>query len=169
MHIQDRFLARVDASGVCWEWVGNKSTDGYGRFYAEGKYYGAHRYAWTMLVGPITEGYELDHLCMNPACVDPDHLEPVTPEENRRRKQSDGSKIAAQRRTHCKRGHLLAGDNLKKVPPSIQTKCPTARLCRECGKIADRAIYAKFKEQRKAKQREYNARKKLERNTTVVA
>jgi hypothetical protein len=46
---------------------------------------GAHRFVYEWLVGPISEGLELDHLCSNTLCINPDHLEPVTGEENRRR------------------------------------------------------------------------------------
>ncbi|WP_369010576.1 HNH endonuclease signature motif containing protein, partial [Bacillus cereus] len=45
----------------------------------------AHRYVYENLSGPIPEGMELDHLCRNPPCVNPDHLDPVTHEENMRR------------------------------------------------------------------------------------
>lgn len=79
----DRFWARVEI-GVCWTWIG--STDrGYGVFGAQGRYFRAHRWAWEALVGPIPEGLHLDHLCRNPSCVNPDHLEPVTQAENIRR------------------------------------------------------------------------------------
>jgi hypothetical protein len=74
----DRFWSKVDARGVCWEWTGWRDKDGYGGC-GDGR---AHRVAWTKLVGPVPEGLVLDHLCRNPPCVNPDHLEPVTPKVN---------------------------------------------------------------------------------------
>lgn len=67
----------------CWEWTGAKTAAGYGQFTRRKEY--AHRHAYEDLVGPIPEGLVIDHLCRNPSCVNPDHLEPVTQRENIRR------------------------------------------------------------------------------------
>lgn len=76
----------VKPSG-CYEWVAAKDPLGYGRFTvgegAKGKL--AHRIVYEKFVGPITDGLTLDHLCRNTSCVNPDHLEPVTQQENIRR------------------------------------------------------------------------------------
>ena len=86
--VQDRFWAKVDASGDCWNWMGGKSSDGYGSFRqpypGEGRdgANGAHLFAWRLLVGPVPTGTELDHRCKNRDCVNPDHLEPVTHQIN---------------------------------------------------------------------------------------
>lgn len=79
----DRFWPRVDV-GLCWVWLGSHDR-GYGHFGVDGGYVRAHRWAWEALVGPIPPGLVLDHLCRNPSCVNPDHLEPVTRAENTRR------------------------------------------------------------------------------------
>ena len=83
MSTWDRFWARVDV-GLCWEWTGSNDR-GYGMFRLDGRTVRAHRWAWETLVGPIPRGLHLDHLCRNPPCVNPDHLEPVTQPENIRR------------------------------------------------------------------------------------
>lgn len=76
---------RIDARGVCWEWTGARSRNGYGNVKIKGRNQVAHRAVWELLVGPIPAGLQLDHLCRNKGCVMPDHLEPVTPKENTRR------------------------------------------------------------------------------------
>lgn len=78
----ERFWSKVDTSGICWEWTAARS-DGYGQFKSgPGEPAGAHRWAYQYLVGPIPVGVQLDHLCRNRACVNPDHLEPVSQREN---------------------------------------------------------------------------------------
>jgi HNH endonuclease len=58
----------------------------------------AHRYAYEALVGPIPTDHDIDHLCGNSLCVNPEHLEPVTPWENRRRAAEAGRRLAELRR-----------------------------------------------------------------------
>ena len=103
-----RFVAKLSETTTgCWEWQGTKDRAGYGRF-GSGKRGTniVHRIAYLALVGPIPEGKELDHLCRNRGCCNPDHLEPVTHRVNLQR----GVQGAV---THCKWGHELSGDNLK--------------------------------------------------------
>lgn len=79
----DRFWEKVSI-GDCWEWTGAKDGCGYGMvnpFESKKRVVGstrAHRVAWELLVGPMADDLEIDHLCKNRLCINPDHLEPVT-------------------------------------------------------------------------------------------
>ena len=77
----NRFWKRVDKKRVgvgCWEWEWGKS-DGYGVFYVKSTLILAHRFAYETLVDTIPDGLCLDHLCRNRSCVNPAHIEIVTP------------------------------------------------------------------------------------------
>ena len=83
--LSDRFWMKVCFTGFCWEWTADRAKSGHGRIRVDGRTQMAHRIAYELLVGPIPEGLELDHLCRNTCCVNPDHLDPVTHLENMRR------------------------------------------------------------------------------------
>lgn len=69
-------------STPCWIWARAKYKTGYGALRRRGKSLRAHRWMYEQTVGPIPEGKHLDHLCCVRACVNPEHLEPVTKREN---------------------------------------------------------------------------------------
>src|SRR3954463_6890906 len=69
-----RLLVKVQRGPNCWLWTGRTSPDGYGVLAIQGVTTGAHRAAYAFLVGPIPDGMQVDHLCFNPPCVNPEHL-----------------------------------------------------------------------------------------------
>ena len=123
----EAFWAYVDLQGPCecWPWRGAIRSDGYGRYRDSN----AHRAAYLLLRGPVPAGLVLDHLCRNRACVNPDHLEPVSDVVNIRR----GERATKPR---CIRGHPFAGDNLVVRPNGW-------RKCRECNRTFWRAYKAR--------------------------
>lgn len=80
-----RFEERDEDLGECWIWAASKRYGGYGQFNASGRIVVAHRLSYEHFVGPIEHGLELDHLCRQPACVNPRHLQAVSHKTNRER------------------------------------------------------------------------------------
>lgn len=83
-----RFMRFVQVNPVtgCWLWTGAKNTLGYARFWFRGKNVRAHRLSYQHFKGEIEKNLEVDHLCQNESCVNPEHLEVVTGLENLKRK-----------------------------------------------------------------------------------
>jgi len=106
--IKFKNLSLLVESG-CIEWQGAIDNRGYGRIYVEGKYCLAHKWGWESLHGKVQTGLELDHLCRNRKCVNPNHLEAVTHEVNMQR--GNGFAGINARKTHCLRGHPFNEEN----------------------------------------------------------
>lgn len=140
--LEQRFWTKVNKNGLlpdhrpelgpCWIWTGSTHPKGYGQFGScvesidgeESRR--AHRIAYTLMVAPIPEGLELDHLCRVRPCVNPTHLEPVTHAENVRR--------GAAFLTHCAQGHPFDEVN-------TYTTSRGSRGCRTCSREANRRCY----------------------------
>lgn len=129
----DRILDRVDVAD-CWEWRG-ATTRGYGAVNSggRGRILRVHVALWTLLVGPVPPGLELDHLCRNRRCCNPDHLEPVTRAVNVAR----GSRGAGRPRlAGCRR----FGHPLKRT--ATRTVCLTCRAAQNRAYRARKAVAA---------------------------
>lgn len=127
----------IDEATGCWGWQRTVTPGGYGRMRASGRMQYAHRVYYERLRGPIPAGLQLDHLCRNPSCVRPEHLQPVTGQENVLR----GDTIAARRKaqTHCVKGHPFNDEN------TIHRG--RMRACRECQRQANREAMRRRRQQ----------------------
>lgn len=104
-----RFWNKVKKTDDCWEWIACTNGTGYGRFKRNGKMILAHRFSYELLKGKILKGLQIDHLCRNRVCVNPEHLEQVTSKENLIR--GFGACATNARKTHCIHGHEFTVEN----------------------------------------------------------
>lgn len=131
----------------CWFWMGDTVKGVYGRSFHNGKKILAHRLSYKLHVGEISEGLTIDHLCVQPSCVNPKHLEPVTMKENIMRGRSF-ARVNAEK-THCSRGHEFTEEN------TYWYKKNRRRDCKKCMEIRYKSYYEKNTEiiKTKTKQR----------------
>ena len=137
----DRLLARiaqvqrVESFTPCWEWLGRLDANGYARVRINGVPDYAHRHTYRLWRGEIPAGMEIDHLCRNRGCCNPDHLEAVTHRENLRRSPIHPFFNPEMRythrprppRTHCCNGHPQTPENLYTLKDGKQRCAVCAR------------------------------------------
>jgi HNH endonuclease len=121
----ERFCQKIVINNEtsCWEWIGAKSIIGYGQFAPTSRRKGGvltspHRFIWTYLNGEIPTEQEVDHICRNRSCTNPEHLRLVSHEENQ----------SFLKKEVCKYGHLLNGENL-------HINSQGKRVCKKCRSI----------------------------------
>jgi hypothetical protein len=117
--------SEIDPVTGCWVWQRGRCPRGYGRTSLRRVVWPAHRLSVIVFDGPFDPRLDVDHLCRNPPCVNPDHLEPVTTRTNLLRGETIPAGHLAK--THCPQGHPYAGDNLL-------IRASGRRACRECNR-----------------------------------
>ncbi len=129
-----RFMNKIQKTNNCWIWQGATNDVGYGYFSLNGTTFTAHKISYELFKEEIIKGLQIDHLCRNRKCVNPQHLEVVTQQENIRRGESGnhgnhskGESHYNSKKTHCIRGHEYTTKN------TLVMK--NGRTCRACIKI----------------------------------
>lgn len=135
-----RFFSFVqkDENG-CWLWTGFRWKSGYANFWAGGRSWRAHVWAYINLRNKtVPKGFHVDHQCNQPACVNPWHMKAMSPRDNVLRSETAPTAINA-RKVECIRGHTLDGENLYTTPEG-------RRQCRSCRDAATRRYQMKMPE-----------------------
>lgn len=144
--VQDRLAKSFEVKeNGCWEWTTGKFNTGYGKLSLWGRtkrggQFMVHRIMYELIFGAIGKDRQIDHLCRERACVNPQHMEVVTKDENNIRGNSPSAIHA--RKTHCPQGHPYSGNNLQ-----IENKPngKTMRRCRTCRNKQQRDKYLRMK------------------------
>lgn len=134
---EERFWAKVTRTESCWNWSSRPGK--HALFLVDGSLVPVHRYAYELMVGPIPDGLEIDHLCRNQICVNPEHLEPVTREENLRR--GWGHRLQNGMTNECIHGHKYTPENTYVNPRGHAS-------CRRCSNESKRKSLKRLREKR---------------------
>ena len=113
-----RFISKTETEGSCLVWNGARLPSGYGAFRYRGKTGYAHRFCYEFVYGEILEGMYVRHLCDNPSCVNPLHLEVGTPSQNH-------FDMSAE-----KRRSIAVAANAKRSPEQRKTHAAKMRAAR---------------------------------------
>lgn len=136
--VRARILSSIQEVDGCWEWQKSLSVrGGYAQIMLsiepkKPQLFSGHRASWLAFRGDLAPGLHIDHLCRNHRCVNPEHLEPVTPAENALRGEVAREGIKATTPVnYCRHGHRMTGDNLYEfknygVPRVICNACRLA-------------------------------------------
>ena len=103
--LPERLQRRIEfePNSGCWLWTGSDNGKGYCQVRWNGPKVSVHILVYELLVGPVSDGLELDHLCRARRCCNPSHLEPVPHTVNILRGESPSALCAEK--THCPKGH----------------------------------------------------------------
>jgi len=145
--LDNRFWSKVDKTDFCWNWIGCLYLNGYGQFWSKGKKILAHRFSYEFLKEKIPKGLEIDHLCRNRKCVNPEHLEAVTHQQNMLRG-------TLAQRTHCINGHEYVIEN-------TYFRKSGGKQCRTCSKLQNHNWHITNHKRNRIRKRQ-NYLKKLE-------
>lgn len=132
-----RECAATRSSADCWEWPWAHSPKGYGVYKHNRRSFQAHRLSYQLFRGKIPTGLVIDHLCRNPRCVNPAHLEPVTRVENTMRSPIHWAPENAAK-TRCAYGHEFTPENTRIARDG-------SRVCRACARLHSLAYYHRTK------------------------
>ncbi len=127
--VQDPILEQAskverDFKTGCWLWLGPKDRKGYGRTYYGGRNWSAHRLFYAAFKGFIFPGLQIDHLCRVRNCVNPNHLEAVTPRENNLRSPCVSTLNIGK--PSCIHGHPFTKENTY-IKPNGRRNCWTCK------------------------------------------
>lgn len=138
------YLLQIEKTAICWNWKQSTTKEGYGQFWDKEnkKNRLAHRVAYVIYKGKIPTGLHIDHLCRNRKCVNPKHLEAVTPRENWERSPIT-TQIIQKTKTHCKRGHQFTDENTYIIPTT------RSRQCKRCALEWQRIYQPKYRLEKK--------------------
>jgi hypothetical protein len=129
---QRPLIERLEAASIpepnsgCWLWFGAPTAAGYGLLSVNNQRRYTHVIAYELAKGPVPPTLVVDHLCRNPCCINPDHLEAVTQRENIARglsAKTTKARFAAM--THFKCGHAMTPDNTYIVGKRKERRCRT--------------------------------------------
>ncbi|QCG76468.1 deoxynucleoside-5 [Klebsiella phage vB_KpnP_FZ12] len=119
----DRFNSKVKPKGSCLEWQASRFSSGYGQFFADGKNHRAHRWLYEHVKGKLSDGLVVRHTCDNPACVNIEHLEVGTQQDNINDKVRRGRQLRGENHGRA----LLTREDAEHIRESDETRRELAK------------------------------------------